>query len=98
MAPQYEEQLTVYLDFLGFSEVSNAADETLRTRVLQLLKSIASLRSEFAFESSQEERGTRFRFRPAISTFSDHIVISWPLAPFLADEGGGEGSGIRMLM
>lgn len=80
MIMKYEESFTAFLDFLGFSEASKALDEPKRERVLQLLLSLVALRSEFSAAITEQEKGsTRYLIRPAISTFSDHIVISYGL-------------------
>ena len=88
IAPAYEEQFTAFIDFLGFSEVSKKADDTSRLKVLDLLLSLSALRSEFAIQSAPiESGGTSHRIIPAISTFSDHIVISYPLERIARDLG-----------
>lgn len=87
-APAYEEQFTAFIDFLGFSEVSKETDDTSRLKVLNLLLSLSALRSEFAIQSAPiESGGTSHRIIPAISTFSDHIVISYPLERIARDVG-----------
>ena len=87
-APAYEEQFTAFIDFLGFSEVSKETDNTSRLKVLNLLLSLSALRSEFAIHSAPNEGGgTSHRIIPAISTFSDHIVISYPLERIARDVG-----------
>jgi hypothetical protein len=85
-APSYEEQFTAFIDFLGFSEVSKETDDTTRLKILDLLLSLSALRSEFDIQSAPNEGGgTSHQIRPAISTFSDHIVISYPLARIAHD-------------
>jgi hypothetical protein len=92
-APAYEEQFTAFIDFLGFSEVSTEADDTRRLNILSLLLSLSALRSEFAIQSAPiESGGTSHRIIPAISTFSDHIVISYPLARISRDVGPNESA------
>jgi hypothetical protein len=83
--PKYEEQFTAFLDFLGFSEVSSTTDDTTRLKVLDLLLSLSALRGEFAVQSTAQESSKTSYIKPAISTFSDHIVISYPLQP-VSDE------------
>lgn len=90
MEPKYEEQFTAFIDFLGFSEVSTSADDTTRLKLLTLLLSISSLRGEFDLQSTVEETGKRSQIKPAISTFSDHIVISFPLEPVLKEMDSDE--------
>ena len=81
MAAVYEDQFTAFIDFLGFSEISKNTDDATRLKVLDLLQSVSALRGEFNPESTTHETGAHSFQRPAISTFSDHIVISYPLQP-----------------
>ena len=90
MEPKYEEQFTAFLDFLGFREVSAQTDDTTRLRVLNLLLALSALRGEFDVQSTVQETGKSTSIKPAISTFSDHIVISYPLQPIYADTGFSE--------
>lgn len=78
---KYEESFTAYLDFLGFSEASKDLDDSDRQKVLDLLVNLVALRSEFraAISDKNEGSGTSIFVAPAISTFSDHIVISYGL-------------------
>lgn len=86
----YEETLVAFVDFLGFSEASLDVDEQKRVKVLGLLRALVALRSEFS-ATAQEGPGSKTYFiRPAISTFSDHIVISFGLETLrkvLSDDG-----------
>src|ERR1700682_3283915 len=81
MEPMYEEQFTAYVDFLGFSEASAKTDEATRLKVLDLLLALSALRGEFDVQSRVQESRKTSLIKPAISTFSDHIVISYPLRP-----------------
>lgn len=82
---QYEEHFCAFIDFLGFSEASTELDEATRIKVLRLLLSIASLRSDFSSSVVEREGGAKsYHATPAISTFSDHIVISYALQPLAA--------------
>jgi hypothetical protein len=78
---EYEETFTAFIDFLGFSEASRELDEEKRLKVLDLLRALAELRSEFSAAAAPQEGtgGTRYFIKPAVSTFSDHIVISYGL-------------------
>jgi hypothetical protein len=84
--PRYEEQFTVFVDFLGFADASAKLDEERQVKVLELLQALAALRSEFVAGTIGE---TVYWIRPAISTFSDHILISYPLQSVL-DRVAGE--------
>lgn len=90
MEPKYEEQFTAFIDFLGFSEVSTRSDDSTRLKILGLLLSLSTLRGEFDVQSTVEENRKRSQIKPAISTFSDHIVISYPLEPISNDTGFDE--------
>src|ERR1700730_17195178 len=77
---KYEDQFTAYVDLLGFSEAMANPAEPLRLKVLELLSQISFLRSEFSVKTKDQPDGSRSHWiRPAISTFSDHIVISYAL-------------------
>lgn len=85
---KYEETFTAFLDFLGFSEASRELDEAARLKVLSLLLALVELRSEFSAASAREADGsTRYYIKPAISTFSDNIVISFGLETLRATAG-----------
>jgi hypothetical protein len=88
-APKYEEHFTAFIDLLGFSEISAGADEDTRQEVLAFLVSLAALRSEFNIESPPDQPGTTY-MKPAVSTFSDHIVISYPFEQISAGNGFDE--------
>jgi hypothetical protein len=93
MEPKYEEQFTAFVDFLGFSEVSKGTDDTTRLKVLSLLQSLSALRGEFDIKSIAKETGNVSYIKPAISTFSDHIVVSFPLQPIYSEMGSDEHIG-----
>ena len=93
MEPKYEEQFTAYVDFLGFGEVSLRTDDTTRREILDLLLALSALRGEFDVRSAANETGKTTTIKPAISTFSDHIVISFPLEPIYREAGLDEHIG-----
>jgi hypothetical protein len=79
MSSLFEDQIVLYLDFLGFADASVQLDDDLQRQLLALLQGIASLRSEFEAKAEHREDGSsQYSVRPAVSTFSDHIVISYP--------------------
>jgi hypothetical protein len=85
--PRYEEHFTAFVDFLGFSEATIGRDGDARLRILNLLLSLSALRGEFDIKSEARGDGKTTYLKPAISTFSDHIVISYPLAAVRRDMG-----------
>jgi hypothetical protein len=73
---------------LGFEEAIGTADDSLRLSILKLLTDLAALRADFFISSTPiETGGIQHVIRPAISTFSDHIVISYDLERVYADIG-----------
>jgi hypothetical protein len=92
MEPTYEEHFTAFIDFLGFSEASTKSDHNTRLEVLDLLVSLSLLRGEFDIKSTDHGVGTTHHLKPSISTFSDHIVISYPIKPIHERAGFDEHS------
>ena len=92
MSSVFEDHIVLFLDFLGFGEASVQLDDALQTQLLALLQSIAGLRSEFEVEAEHRQDGSsQYKVRPAVSTFSDHIVISYPVERIkMGDNGFGE--------
>jgi len=91
MPDNYEEQFTAFIDFLGFSEASGQIDESIRAKTLALLLALSSLRGDFDLQSTTHEGGGKqSRIKPAISTFSDNIVISFPLGRISKDMDSDE--------
>jgi hypothetical protein len=83
----YEDQITIFLDFLGFSEASVQLDESAQAKMLTLLTAISSMRSQFSDNSDPNTGDARaIRLRPTITTFSDHIVASYPMSRILTDD------------
>jgi hypothetical protein len=98
MPPQYEEQFVAFVDLLGFSEASEELDEETRNAVFELLLSLHSLRSESSFDATKVAPGhVKYRIKPEISTFSDHIVVSYPLEPIRA-AGANDESSVALLV
>jgi hypothetical protein len=83
--PKYEEQFIAFIDFPGFSEASTKSDEATRSKILSLLLALAALRGEFDLQSKRQEMSKITLINPAISTFPDHIVISFPLEALGSD-------------
>ena len=96
--PKVEEQLTVFIDFLGFSEASTDTDESTVSKVLELLISLSELRAEFDVQSTLQGTGKTLPFEPAISTFSDNIVISYQLGPISTVIGNDEPFNLLIIM
>jgi len=52
-------------------------DDSARQALQKLLSQFASARGPFQFKEEKLEHGSSFRISPQITTFSDHIVISY---------------------
>lgn len=72
-----EEHIIAFVDLLGFreriSQKGEKADEEPK-QILSLLTDFMALRGEAELNTKENS----LSFRPAISAFSDHIVISYP--------------------
>lgn len=91
MPASFEEHFTAFVDFLGFREAAQELDETRRAELLQLLRSLSLLQGEFSATKNVTDTGTAHYIKPAITTFSDHIVISYPLRTLSEHAGLAEG-------
>lgn len=75
-----QEQLVLFCDFLGFKEACKREKEM--EILLAGLMEVAELRgnAQNGYEKSSDGV-TSGTIRPAVSTFSDHVVVSYPLFP-----------------
>lgn len=77
-------RFTLYFDFLGTSEAATNWPKERLYEFLDLLRTIAHIQSEQDVDGSPQDDGSyRFTIVPEVTTFSDHIVVSYPL---LGDE------------
>lgn len=70
-----EERIVTFLDILGFKEAINSADEQKYRRIYDVLKNFAFLNGEHRVDYRLEDNEIISGF-PAVSSFSDHVVIS----------------------
>jgi hypothetical protein len=76
----FEDQFVLFLDFLGFSEAATRWDAARIAPLIELLAHIAATRSPFFLDGSAQQDGSyKIQVQPETSTFSDHIVTSYPL-------------------
>lgn len=81
-----EEHLTAFIDLLGMKQAILTADAARTAQIVDFLKKLASMRSDFVKRVEHVDPATRRVFiNPAISTFSDAIVLSWRMADFAPD-------------
>lgn len=76
---EYEEHFVAFIDFLGFAAAIEAASDEARTQLLQLMVALSETESEFTIETRATPDGVATEVAPNITTFSDNIVISYPL-------------------
>lgn len=92
-----EETFTAFIDLLGFSEGSRNLEQASKFKVLSLLRALVELRSEFSAVVTPNPDGSRsFAIKPAISSFSDNIVISYGLRTL--EERASENSHLWFLV
>lgn len=77
--PKYEQHLTTFVDLLGFSETSFSEPKKTNA-LLQMLQRLSHLQSEAGIDWLRKKGGSAVVIRPAISSFSDNIVISFPIS------------------
>jgi hypothetical protein len=75
-----EEHEILFLDFLGFAAAVQGWDEARLGVVIEALVELANGRSEFDVRGEVlPDGGYKVTSPAAITTFSDHIVVSYPL-------------------
>lgn len=79
MQSKLEEQFTAYIDLLGFTDAVSNEEASNISDIKRLLTQISQMRSTFAVKSVGTESIQTAYIKPMITTFSDHIVISYPL-------------------
>ncbi|MDF2939687.1 MAG: hypothetical protein K0R66_329 [Gammaproteobacteria bacterium] len=78
--PEYQDHVIAFIDLLGFSEaLSNEAEHDFQ-KILELVTKLSHSKSDYqAITEHREDKGKLIRIFPAISSFSDNIVISYPI-------------------
>jgi hypothetical protein len=78
-SPVLEEHTVLFLDFLGFANAVQEWDDARLEKLISLLVSLAAQRSAFDVKGEPQPDGSYKITSPAeITTFSDHIVASYP--------------------
>ncbi|MCW8885942.1 MAG: hypothetical protein OQK12_11945 [Motiliproteus sp.] len=75
-----EDRIVAFIDVLGFSEVMTSDDDERRQKALQLLERIASYGSSHGVEVESLGIGQQVFFSAEVTTFSDNVVLSVPVA------------------
>lgn len=80
--PLPTERYVLFLDLLGFRNVVNAWEMNGRqASLVELVRWISTATSSYKTRVTQDGGSVGFAVTPAITTFSDCIVISFPTAP-----------------
>lgn len=104
MDPKFEEQFTVFIDLLGFSNTVAKIDAATKegddeiSNIRDFLFNLSALQGEFDPKTSGEGSILLTRIPPAVSTFSDHIVISYPLRRTITELRLDEPSTLDFIM
>ena len=78
--PVFSKRLVVFLDFLGFSDAVRKSEQGRLARTLTLLTDISSLQRPASIDGvAQEDESYKITLQPEITTFSDNLVLSYPL-------------------
>src|SRR5215208_1045387 len=74
-----QEHDVLFLDFLGFASAVQDWDENRMEALIEVLVALAGAQSTFDIEGEPQKDGSyRITSRAEITTFSDHIVVSYP--------------------
>jgi hypothetical protein len=79
MLSKFDEQFTAYIDLLGFADAVSNEEESNISAINVLLTQVSQMRRSFAVTSIGTESIKTISIKPMITTFSDHIVISYPM-------------------
>lgn len=80
--PTPKDRYVLFLDLLGFRNVVNTWDTNGRqAQLIELVRFISTAQSTYAETTSSTGESITLTIRPAITTFSDCIVISFPTTP-----------------
>jgi len=90
-----EEQLIAFIDLLGFSSIVAAHDDERQGQILSLLTSLARATCDSILETKYiDARNRELAVTPAISAFSDHIVVSFTGNPLVHNQLAHVGTGL----
>lgn len=91
------EHLVIYIDILGTKDAIQSKDEGRTAALIKLLSYMVSLRGDHALNIRTEEELIVSDIRPSVSTFSDLIVISYPVETLQkADTRYGLARGVQL--
>lgn len=78
----FDNRFALYFDFLGASEAAKKWPRERLHAFVDSLKAIATIESAQNISGkAQEDGGYKIHVTPEVTTFSDHIVVSYPAVP-----------------
>jgi hypothetical protein len=87
----FTDHCVVFIDFLGFRNVLN--NKGKMRNLLMILKALQASKSNFQINKKViDERLGSIELQAAISSFSDNVVISYPLEQMYTDDGLNENT------
>lgn len=88
----FNRNIVVFVDLLGTSEFISGCEPSKARDFLALLRWIADHSTNFSLDGGIQADGSyKFNISPEISTFSDNVVLSFPIPPTALD---GESSSL----
>ena len=79
--PLLEDRVALFLDFVGFAEFTRNADDSQNAAMVKLLIDISKWQGPQQPHIEEFEGSERhLAYSPEITTFSDHIVASYPVS------------------
>ena len=86
-----KDSVVAFIDVLGFKEVMLSDDVERRKRAIQLLKRISSYGAKHGVQTESLGVGMQIVLNPEVTTFSDNVVLSFPVGGVkYKSMGGGE--------
>jgi hypothetical protein len=77
-----QEHEVLFLDFLGFATAVERWDDAQMEELIAVLADLANVQSNFDIEGQPQSDGSyKITSRAEITTFSDHILVSYPRLP-----------------
>lgn len=76
----FSEHFVLYLDFLGISDAAASGPGERASRLIDVLRTLAASRASFSMDGGAQPDGSyKISATAETSTFSDHIVASFPI-------------------
>jgi len=78
-SPTLSDHTVMFLDFLGFAHAVKTWDDAAMSRIIEVLVRLERAQSTFKIDGRSMANGSySINSTPEITTFSDHVVVSYP--------------------